>query len=164
MVAKPFDWRFVTDTELADMASQFTASQIGEKLGVSRNAVIGRCSRRGINLCAQAAHSYVRPVAVVKRPMVRHAIAPKLVKLASVEPVVVVPYLSIGITLMDLSADTCRWPLWRADTAPSDKRYCGAVTAEGSVYCAHCSALSYQPRRTDSLDKELGIFKFRRAA
>jgi hypothetical protein len=40
-----------------------------------------------------------------------------------------------GIGLVELTADTCRWPLWTDETAPVDKRFCGAHAADGSSYC-----------------------------
>jgi len=70
----------------------------------------------------------------------------------------------VGISIMQLDARSCRYPLWSNEAKPSDKLYCGVETEEGAVYCAHCSQLCYSPRRTEALDRKLGFFKLPRAA
>jgi hypothetical protein len=51
-----------------------------------------------------------------------------------------------GLTLMQLTRRTCRWPLWGKERLPVEKRYyCGKTVAAG-VYCtAHCK-LAYSHR------------------
>lgn len=168
-----FDWREISDDRLRNLAKDYSATEIGKQLGCSRNAVIGRCMRRKIPLAKNAGALTGQGIIIrirehekAKKPV----IAPVIVKIeaaAAPEAEAVeneTDHDLTGVTVMDLRDGICRWPLWKGDVPFARKRYCGAETAEGSVYCAHCSALSYQPRRTDSLDKKLGIFKFRRAA
>ena len=166
-----FDWSTVSDHSLAQLARDYSAAQIAKQLGCSRNAVIGRCARRGIGLSAYLVPR-VEPIqrAANRRATARQSYAAKRGKLAAAEPIEIIdtrpplPFEPRGLTIMGLRDGVCRWPLWANDTAPSDKRYCGSATAEGKVYCEHCSALSYAPRRTESLDRKLGLHKLARAA
>jgi GcrA cell cycle regulator len=48
-------------------------------------------------------------------------------------------------TLMDLTSQTCRWPLW-SDARP-ERLFCGAIPAKGLPYCCAHSAIAYTGRR-----------------
>jgi hypothetical protein len=51
-----------------------------------------------------------------------------------------------GLTLMELTSRTCRWPLWGKERRP-ERYYCGEAAAVGAVYCkTHCK-LAAAPRR-----------------
>jgi hypothetical protein len=51
-----------------------------------------------------------------------------------------------GVTLMELTSRTCRWPLWGRERFP-ERYYCGAAVAAGGVYCpVHCM-LAVSPER-----------------
>lgn len=167
-----FDWSTVSDHSLAQLARDYSAAQIAKQLGCSRNAVIGRCARRGIRLSRYIVPS-VEPIvrAAERRASERQRYAAKRVKLASVEPIqIMAPWPAPAapkprnLSIMQLRDGVCRWPLWDNDTPASQKRYCGADAEPGQVYCAHCAGLSYAPRRTESLDRQLGISKMARPA
>lgn len=170
-----FDWSAVSDYQLARLARDHSAKEIAEQLGCSRNAVIGRCRRRNIPLSRYVV-STVSPIVrdANRRSRQRQRYAAKRAQIlgvplavAVVEAVAPDPIPEperVGITIMELRDRTCRYPLWAAGAAPSEKRYCGAETAEGQTYCAYCSRLAYSPRRTESVDRKLGFFKFARAA
>ncbi len=49
------------------------------------------------------------------------------------------------ITTLDLTIDTCRWPL--GDPANSDFHYCGKPPLIGRTYCDKHDAQSYQTAR-----------------
>jgi hypothetical protein len=70
--------------------------------------------------------------------------------LAEAAPVAVDIPRRQGLTLMQLTRRTCRWPLWGKERLPVEKRYyCGKTVAAG-VYCtAHCNN---QPDRQGSFD------------
>lgn len=166
-----FDWSTVSDHSLAQLAAQFTAAQIANQLGCSRNSVIGRCARRGISLSSYLVPR-VEPIqrAANRRAAARQSYAAKRGKLAAAEPIEIVdtrppmPHDPSYPDTMGVRDGLCRWPLWGKDTPYSDKRYCGSETAPGKVYCDHCSTLAYEPRRTDSLDRKIRSFVFKRAA
>src|SRR5688572_18384718 len=86
-----FDWSTVSDHSLAQMAAEFTAAQIATKLGCSRNAVIGRCARRGISLSSYLVPR-VEPIqrAANRRAAARQSYAAKRGKLAAAEPIQIV--------------------------------------------------------------------------
>jgi len=91
-----------------------TTGEIGKRLGVSKNAVVGKAHRLGLK---------GRP-SPIKRQQGKPAEAKK------VETRI--------FTLTDLSAQTCRWPI--GDPKHEDFRFCGRSVAAGKPYCAeHCS-------------------------
>jgi GcrA cell cycle regulator len=51
------------------------------------------------------------------------------------------PPLARSCTLMDLTSDTCRWPLW--GDVVSDQ-YCGAKLLSGSPYCRHHARMAWR--------------------
>ena len=145
-----FDWSRISDAELAESARMHSATEIGRILGVSRNAVIGRCARRGISLTGGVnGRHHLTPeecVARAERRRVgeRQKYTGKRVKLAASEPVAIFTD-HLRLTLMQLRPDSCRWPLWTRETPFSEKRYCGVKAPIGQTYCSHCRTLSYQP-------------------
>ena len=148
-----------------------TASQIAEELGegVSRNAVIGKAHRLGL----QARPSPVKggegeveapaPVAAVAKPVA----APR----AKVEAVVAAPVAPppaekpaprrttravanakpAKTTLLDLSERVCKWPIGHPGEA--DFHFCGAPSKPSFPYCEEHCLVAYQaqlPRRDRS--------------
>lgn len=175
-----FDWSTVSDHTLAQLAREYSASQIAQQLGCSRNAVIGRCARRGIRLSRYLVPR-VEPIerAAKRRAADRRRYAAKraalsglpftpewqgIVEAVNEQRAPITKPQAAGITITELRARSCRYPLWSKEAQPADKLYCGAETEEGAVYCAHCSRLCYSPRRTEALDRKLGFFKLARAA
>lgn len=50
------------------------------------------------------------------------------------------PVPATAVSIVGLTADTCRWPLWGDDTPPHQKLYCGGNSIEGLPYCGyHCA-------------------------
>ncbi|MBX4335372.1 GcrA family cell cycle regulator [Bartonella raoultii] len=148
-----------------------SASQIAAQLGgVSRNAVIGKVHRLklpgrgktaqgntraqkvsvGENLSSprgRRASSTVSPIEAVNIE------APALkVEFVAEEDVaeidtsaksnVVVP-ISRQLNLLQLSENTCRWPV--GDPLSSDFHFCGADSGENSPYCAFHAKIAFQP-------------------
>ncbi|MBL8643786.1 MAG: global cell cycle regulator GcrA-like protein [Rhodospirillaceae bacterium] len=93
-----------------------TTGEIGKRLGVSKNAVVGKAHRLGLK---------GRP-SPIKRPEAAAATAaPKK------EPVKI-------FTLTDLNHNTCRWPI--GDPKHEDFRFCGKQVYPGKPYCLdHCA-------------------------
>ncbi len=51
------------------------------------------------------------------------------------------------ITICDLTAQTCRWPLWDMKLVPSSEHlYCGAETIVPGHYCSAHTAMAYSKR------------------
>ena len=86
-----------------------------ERLGVSRNAIIGKLHRLGLS------------VARVRKPVPTLIASEKAPR--------------AGITIMQLTPYTCRWPL--GDVGSADFAYCGGVSLEGCPYCAEHAKVAY---------------------
>lgn len=134
-----------------------SASQIAAELGnVTRNAVIGKVHRLGLSGRAKSPSSAAprprkaRPaqhMVRISRPQSRGNAA--LARIFETEPEPdpiafdnVVP-LSQRRTLVELTEDTCRWPI--GDPGSADFFFCGGKSLTGLPYCAHHSRVAYQP-------------------
>jgi GcrA cell cycle regulator len=94
-----------------------TTGEIGKRLSVSKNAVVGKAHRLGLK---------GRP-SPIKRPA--RAVEAK-------KPVEVKVF-----TLTDLSSQTCRWPI--GDPKHEDFRFCGKAVVPGKPYCSEHCATAY---------------------
>ncbi len=124
-----------------------TTGEIGKRLGVSKNAVVGKAHRLGLkgrpspikrqDATAVAAPSGHAP-ASGSTPVTSHA-APKK------EAVKI-------FTLTDLTHNTCRWPI--GDPKHEDFRFCGKQVYPGKPYCLdHCAQAyvgSNKPRNEEA--------------
>ncbi|WP_208435583.1 GcrA family cell cycle regulator [Bartonella phoceensis] len=147
-----------------------SASQIAAQLGgVSRNAVIGKVHRLklpGRGKTAQGASRAQKTPASPSSPRVRRTpstvlptnatscnVGATALKIESVtedmtetdvqaKSNVVVP-ISRQLNLLQLSENTCRWPV--GDPLASDFHFCGADSGENSPYCAFHAKIAFQP-------------------
>lgn len=93
-----------------------TTGEIGKRLGVSKNAVVGKAHRLGLK---------GRPSPIKRQPN---------------KPVEAKKETRV-FTLTDLSAQTCRWPI--GDPKHEDFRFCGKPVFPGKPYCAEHCAVAY---------------------
>jgi GcrA cell cycle regulator len=105
-----------TDDRIAKLkklwAEGLTTGEIGKRLGVSKNAVVGKAHRLGLKS---------RPSPI--RRTTKKA-APK-------------KEVSKVFTLADLTNQTCRWP--HGDPKEDDFHFCGKPVVQGKPYCSdHC--------------------------
>ena len=107
-------WTDEKDLKLRNLWSEgLTTGEIGKRLDVSKNAVVGKAHRLGLK---------GRPSPIKRQKKVA---APKKEKKV--------------FTLTDLSSQTCRWPI--GDPKHDDFHFCGATGGPGKSYCAeHCAA------------------------
>jgi GcrA cell cycle regulator len=141
-----------------------SASQIAAELGgITRNAVIGKVHRLGLSGRAKSpAASAARPrkarahthLMRVARPATRGntalAHAYDFEQEQEPEPVDNVIPLGQRRTIVDLTEDTCRWPI--GDPGSTDFFFCGGQAGTGAPYCSYHSRVAYQPagdRRRD---------------
>ncbi|KAB7648423.1 GcrA family cell cycle regulator [Polymorphobacter fuscus] len=150
-----------TDERIAQLKAGWeggmTASQIAEALGegVSRNAVIGKAHRLGLESrpspvkgtedvaaapaakpVATAAPAAVVPVSVPTVP--RPAVAKKPARTGK----------AARTTLLDLNEKICKWPIGHPGDA--DFHFCGKSAQAGFPYCTEHCLVAYQaqlPRR-----------------
>lgn len=149
-----------TDERIAQLKAGWeggmTASQIAEALGegVSRNAVIGKAHRLGLESrpspvkggdeaaevsvskapAAAAVPTSPPPAAVVARPVV----AKKPVRTGK----------AARTTLLDLNEKVCKWPIGHPGEV--DFHFCGKAAQAGFPYCTEHCLVAYQaqlPRR-----------------
>lgn len=137
-----------TDAILSTMAaSGSTAAEIAAVLGCTRNAVIGRAHRQGIRFVgrpkpAAAAKPARAKVVTLAKPAKKPA--PIVVIARPTAPAPTPIWNGPGVTLMELTHNTCRYPL--GPKLATATHYCGDKVRDGSVYCAGHHALCYTPR------------------
>ena len=135
-----------------------SASQIAAELGgITRNAVIGKVHRLGLvgprqvavlggAAPAQAAHA-IRTCCGCRGP--RCAATPRSRMPSSYEvepePELLDNVIPIGQrrTLLELTEETCRWPI--GDPGSADFFFCGGQSLTSLPYCAYHSRVAYQP-------------------
>ena len=142
----------------------FSASQIAAELGgITRNAVIGKVHRLGLSGRAKSpssaaprprkarAHSHLMRVS---RPSIRGntALAHVYELDIEAEPELADNIIPLGQrrTILELTEETCRWPI--GDPGSAEFFFCGGQTVSGLPYCSYHSRVAYQPvgdRRRD---------------
>ncbi|GGE03985.1 hypothetical protein GCM10011529_07990 [Polymorphobacter glacialis] len=155
-----------TDERIAQLKAGWeggmTASQIAEQLGegVTRNAVIGKAHRLGL----EARPSPVKgsedpgvvapPAAVAAPPVAPPPNSPPAAVAATLAPRPIVAKKPVRTgkaartTLLDLNEKICKWPLGHPGDA--DFHFCGKASQAGFPYCTEHCLLAYQaqlPRR-----------------
>jgi GcrA cell cycle regulator len=145
-------------------ADGLSASQIAAELGgITRNAVIGKVHRLGLSGRAKSpSTSAPRPrkarahghMMRVSRPSMRGntALAHAYELDVEPEPELLDNIIPIGQrrTLLELTEETCRWPI--GDPGTAEFFFCGGNTLTGLPYCSYHSRVAYQPaadRRRD---------------
>jgi GcrA cell cycle regulator len=138
-------------------ADGLSASQIAAELGgITRNAVIGKVHRLGLSGRAKS------PSSAASRPRKPRATSPMLrVSRSSMrgntalahayeldiepEPELIDNVIPLGQrrSLLELTEDTCRWPI--GDPGTADFFFCGGQTITSLPYCAYHSRVAYQP-------------------
>jgi GcrA cell cycle regulator len=155
--------------------SSLSCSQIAKRLGVSRNAVIGKLSRLGISTKLTSVRRPVihitKPSRVRERPGTHSENVPRLrelhAKMAEApevksEPMPVDPQpICPTVTFEELEPHHCRFPFGKA----TPFTFCGADRREDSSYCPEhaqiCSAGKLRPMNVPS---HLTAIRSRRAA
>lgn len=125
-----------------------TASMIAEELGegVSRNAVIGKAHRLGLQSRpspVKSEDSAVVAPAVVAKPVAKPAPRRIIRAVAAAKP--------SKTTLLDLSEKVCKWPIGHPGEV--DFHFCGKDSKPSFPYCEEHCLIAYQaqlPRRDRS--------------
>lgn len=143
------DWKSLTPEEKAEVvrariaAGDGSSGQIAKSLGVSRNMVIGVCSRNKIVLPGDRVlqkegtrkrRNKERAANTLPKPKP----APKPKAVAAPPKPKPLPAVVGGKPFIDLQPGECKWPLWKELSSPaSQSPHCGAEAVEGSPWCAH---------------------------
>lgn len=132
-------WEDEMDKILLKNYNKMRAKQIAEMLGVTKNAVIGRAKRLGLSRTKKThikSHKPPAPFGSWRRKgwdRIQRMFRPRP------EPVPVV-YKPGGITFMDLTNATCRWPV---SGTGADMMYCGGEVHKESYCLEHCRIAFY---------------------
>jgi GcrA cell cycle regulator len=139
-------------------ADGLSASQIAAELGgITRNAVIGKVHRLGLSGRAKSpssaaprprkARPHSQHMLRVSRPSMRGntALAHSYELDVEPEPELIDNVIPIGQrrTLLELTEETCRWPI--GDPGHADFFFCGGPSISSLPYCAYHSRVAYQP-------------------
>ena len=114
-----------------------TTGEIGKALGVSKNAVVGKAHRLGLNSRpspirrTEEESGNAAPAPVEKKKTVKTAAAPKDRKKETQKL----------FTVNDLTSTSCRWPI--GDPKDEDFHFCGKETLPDKPYCAEHAAIAY---------------------
>ena len=144
-----------------------SASQIAAELGgITRNAVIGKVHRLGLSGRAKSPSSAApRPrkarthshVLRVPRPSIRGntALAHAYELDVEAEPELIDNVIPLGQrrTILELTEETCRWPI--GDPGSTDFFFCGGHAGTGTPYCTYHSRVAYQPAGDRRRDRRL---------
>jgi len=154
------DW---TDTRVASLRqlwrSDLTTSEIGNAIGVSKNAVIGKAKRLGlgqktnrvvdkeptyrIHRSSRDGYLSIRwyddgkeysRATGTKDPEKAAACIPAAIAYHESRKRIAL-LDSLGRHLSDLGHNECRWATTPHKVKPSEHRFCGLPTADGDVYC-----------------------------
>jgi len=142
-------WTNESVEQLRKMWSEgLTANEIAKKLGVTKNAIVGKVHR----LCLKARPSPIKSKDnVVETTVVQpetEIVSEEIYEDELIGQSVELPQVSEqkvckgnNVKLVDLDSHTCRWPL--GDPRDDDFCFCGKKVRSGQTYCDEHSAVAY---------------------
>jgi GcrA cell cycle regulator len=120
-------------------AGKLSCSEMAAEIGIERNAVIGKIYRMGLSGPRTGRPKPKRkpkPKPVPKRPFV----VPPPEPAPEPHPEPEAPSAT-AVTIVGLTEDTCRWPLWNHDGS-GERLYCGARAI--GRYCAYHTHIAHR--------------------
>ncbi|MBQ8481520.1 MAG: global cell cycle regulator GcrA-like protein [Alphaproteobacteria bacterium] len=125
-----------------------TASEIAKKLGVTKNAIVGKVHR----LCLKARPSPIKTkdeeveqnqATVQEEIIIETESTDELPVEENIKETEIVNSVSGNgrVKLVDLDSHTCRWPV--GDPRDDDFGFCGKKVRAGQTYCDEHSAMAY---------------------
>lgn len=112
--------------------SRVSFSEIGARLGRSRNSIAGLCSRMEFER-GPAPERKKKAVAKINVVEIEEPVEEIVVESEPKDKTK---------SLIELEPHDCRWPI-----GDSDFRFCGEIAVEGRPYCLEHCQLAYVPRR-----------------
>jgi GcrA cell cycle regulator len=132
-------WTYERVAELRrGVADGMTSAELGAQLGTTKNAIIGKAGRVGLQLLGRSGNNMKPPKKPRKSPQVGRAFYAPAEPLPPTDAPRAIPPApnSKPVDLMGLNNSTCHWPLWDEPYEPM--LYCGALEADvdaGRSYC-----------------------------
>ncbi|MGZ2475501.1 GcrA family cell cycle regulator [Sinorhizobium medicae] len=136
-------WKEADRDKVAEMLKKgLSAAKIGQAMGISRGAAIGRIFRNDrlrtlMKRPPKAASPRRWPVKKGARSTGKENPAPVLQ--LPPPPMRLVP-------LVELKRGDCHWPASPHGAAPDQHLFCGAGTRKGEKWCPYHQLIGYQPR------------------
>ena len=116
-----------------------SARWIAERIGATRNAVIGKVHRLELPIADRTHRDTRATVSKVALPPQPPPLKPQAVN----NSVTFLPRGTATTLLMSMSADNCRWP--DGDPAGDDFTFCACKKQGSSPYCKIHSEIAYPP-------------------
>lgn len=129
------------ETLVALWKEGLSAREVARRLGVSRNAVIGKIHRLGLSGGRRRAGA-ARPAGAVRPRGPRRARSAPALRRAGPAPAEADPDLPGQADLLSLSPGDCRWPV--GDPRAAGFAFCGRPAAQGP-YCPAHAARAVRP-------------------
>ncbi len=147
------EWTREREAELLELAVAMTAGQIAHKWDVTRNCITGKLDRLARRTGERPRERKVPPP---PRMLGRHPQAndpggvwQRKSKASAPLPPPTEPAgepSASAVSILGLTANSCRWPLFEGREAMADKLYCGRpVAADRLPYCRHHCVIAYRP-------------------
>lgn len=150
---KPVTWDLRRQELLvALLGEKLSSGEIGRRLGISRNAVIGRCHRLGLPLNSPKNLSPEKKQQTAARAAERARRAREKAKEVAKSPPMPEPAYALprpptvnvaSIHFLAAGPGLCRFPLW--DHSVKIGLVCGKPVKEGTSWCPDCSKRCYTP-------------------
>jgi len=150
-------WTAATTTKLKQLFEKgLSTAEIGKRLGFTKNAVVGKINRLGLNDVAKKPKSkpILKPQPSKKKaaPKPKIEVKPKVresggmkgaaQKIRAESRQKTARTISHAARLMGLRPDQCRWPIGDPDS--DDFRFCGEKCFVGKPYCFEHCKVAYQ--------------------
>ena len=120
-----------------------TTGEIGKALGVSKNAVVGKAHRLGLNgrpspIRRGEDDATAVPAEKESAPAKKNTAKTAAVKKSEEKQKI--------FTVNDLTSSSCRWPI--GDPKDEDFHFCGKEALPDKPYCAEHAAIAYVSAKT----------------
>lgn len=122
-----------------------TTGEIGKALGVSKNAVVGKAHRLGLNSRPSPIRRGEDDTAAANTSTQQPVEKKKNVK-PSADKKTTEQEKKKLFTVNDLTSSSCRWPI--GDPKDEDFHFCGKEALPDKPYCAEHAAIAYVSAKT----------------
>lgn len=128
------DWTPEQIGQLTRLWSEgLSTAEIGKRLGISKNAVVGKAHRLHLNSRPSPIKRVGPRPAIVRQPTHVRQAAPAMASAPAPQPA--------PMRIVELSSQACRWPIGH----PGDENFhfCTQRAIQGKPYCVEHSAVAY---------------------